>query len=85
MGIMLTILMAAPLVAQAGEPLDTVKKNVDKVLNVLRDPALQGESAETEKKDALRSISDEMFNWPLLSRYVLSKNWRALNPDQQQE
>ena len=85
MSIILTIFLVAPLAAQTEEPLDVIKKNVDKVLNVLRDPALQPESAVSEKKAALRLISDEMFNWPLLSRYVLSKNWRALTPDQQQE
>lgn len=85
MGIILTILLVAPLAAQADEPLDTVKKNIDKVLNVLRDPAMQGESAVAEKKAALRCISNEMFHWPLLCRSVLSKNWRALNPDQQKE
>lgn len=84
-GIVLLILMAAPLAAQAVEPLDTVKKNVDKVLNVLRDPALQGESVVAEKKEALRRISNEMFHWPQLSKRVLAKNWDTLNPGQQQE
>ncbi len=84
-GIILTIFLAAPLAAQTDEPLDVIKKNVDNVLNVLRDPALQEASAATKKKEALRSISDEMFNWPLLSRYVLSRNWRAFNSDQQSE
>ena len=84
-GIILTLFLAAPLAAQVDEPLEVIKKNVDKVLNVLRDPALQGESAVTEKKAALRSISDEMFNWPLVSRYVLSRNWRDFNSDQQSE
>jgi len=85
MGIILAILFAAPLAALTGEPLDTVKKNVDKVLAVLRNPALQGESAVAAKKDALRIISNEMFHWPQLSKRVLAKNWDTLNPDQQQE
>ena len=82
-GIILTILLASPLAAQTDEPLDVIKKDVNKVLNVLKDPTLQGESAVTEKKEALRSISNEMFHWPLLSKRVLAKSWDTLNPDQQ--
>lgn len=84
-GIILAALLATPLPAQTDEPLNVIKKNVESVLDVLRDPALQGESAVDKKKEALRRISDEMFNWPLVSRYVLSKNWKALTPDQQKE
>lgn len=84
-GIILTIFLTIPLTAQASEPVDTIKKDVDRVLNVLRDPVLQGESAITKKKEALRHISNEMFNWPVLSKRVLSKNWKALNQDQQEE
>jgi phospholipid transport system substrate-binding protein len=85
MGILFSILTLMPLAVQAGEPVDTIKTNVDKVLNVLRDPALQGESAVAEKKQALRRISNEMFDWPILSKRVLSKNWNTLNANQQKE
>lgn len=87
--IILALFLSAPLAASAAStasgPLETVKVNVDKVLNVLRDPALQGASAVTKKKEALRRISNDLFNWPLLSRMVLARNWRALTPAQQQE
>ncbi len=81
----LVMLIAAPLAAQADAPMDVIKVNVEKVLEVLRDPAMQGEAAEDKKKEAIRSISDDMFNWPLLSKRVLSKNWNSLTSDQQQE
>jgi len=38
---MLLIMLMLPLHAFAGVPLDTVKSNVNDVLNVLRDPQLQ--------------------------------------------
>ena len=38
----------------AGAPLDTVQVNVNKVLEVLRDPALKAESAKEIKKEKLR-------------------------------
>ena len=84
-GMIMVLLMTAPLTARAEEPLDTVKSNIDKVLNVLRDPKLQGESAVAEKKDAIRRISNDMFHWRQLSKRVLAKSWDNLTPDQQQE
>jgi phospholipid transport system substrate-binding protein len=81
----LVLLMALSVTAWAAEPQETIKANLYKVLNVLRDPALQGEDAVSLKKEALRAISNEMFHWPLLSRRVLAKNWKDLSQAQQQE
>jgi hypothetical protein len=47
-GIALTLIifLIIPLSVYAGAPLDSVKGNVDKVLDVLRDPSLKGESGK---------------------------------------
>jgi len=83
--IIVAMLMAAPLAAQTEAPLDVIKTNVEKVLCVLRDPAMQEAAAVDKEKEALRKISDDMFHWDLLSKRVLAKNWKALDTDQQQE
>ena len=41
------------LPVHAGAPLDTVQTNVNKVLDVLRDPTLKAESAKEIKKEKL--------------------------------
>jgi phospholipid transport system substrate-binding protein len=86
-GILIILMMAlpAPVAAESEAPLEVVKVNLEKVLDVLRDPELQSETAELKKKEAIRSISDDMFHWPLLSKRVLAKNWRSLTDAQQQE
>lgn len=81
----LVMLMAAPLAAQSDVPLEVIRTNVEKVLGVLRDPAMQDAAAEDKKKEAIRNISDDMFHWALLSKRVLAKNWDSLTGDQQQE
>jgi phospholipid transport system substrate-binding protein len=83
--LMVAMLLAVPLAAESGAPLEVIKVNLEKVLGVLQDPALQEEAAQEEKKQAIRSISDEMFHWPLLSKRVLAKNWKSLTVEQQQE
>ena len=86
-GIALTliILLIIPLSVYAGAPLDSVKGNIDKVLDVLRDPALKGESGKKTKRQKIRSISDKMFDYSELSRRTLGQDWKKLNPAQQNE
>jgi len=83
----LTILMIFlfTLPAYAGVPLDTVQANVNKVLDVLRDPKLKAESAKEIKKEKLRAIYDQMFDDVELGKRTLAKNWNSLNVAQRQE
>ena len=53
--ILLMILLFS-LPVYAGAPLDTVKVNVNNVLDVLRNPKFKAESAKEIKKDKLRVI-----------------------------
>ena len=69
----------------AGVPMDTVQANVNKVLEVLRDPKLKPASAKAIKKEKLRPIYDRMFDDVELSRRTLARNWNSLNAAQRQE
>jgi phospholipid transport system substrate-binding protein len=74
-----------PVSAFAGVPLETVKANVNKVLDVLRDPSLKSESAKKVKKDKIRVIAREMFDFTELSKRTLAQNWSKFSPAQQKE
>ena len=69
----------------AGVPMDTVQANVNKVLDVLRDPKLKPASAKAVKKEKLRPIYERMFDDVELSRRTLARNWNSLNAAQRQE
>ena len=83
LGILMFFLSTLPV--SAGAPLDTVQTNVNKVLDVLRDPKLKAESAKEIKKEKLDAIYEQMFDEVELSRRTLGGNWKKLNPAQQQE
>jgi phospholipid transport system substrate-binding protein len=83
--VVLTVCVLCPVQALAGVPLDTVKGYADKVLEVLRDPALKAEGAKKTKKEKLRAISEKMFDFTELSRRTLANNWKKLSPEQQKE
>jgi len=82
---MLLIMLMLPLHAFAGVPLDTVKSNVNDVLNVLRDPKLQGESGVKMKEQKIGAAADKLFDFIELSKRTLGLNWNKFSPDQRKE
>jgi len=84
-GLYLCAFLLLPPPLFAGVPLTTVERHVNSVLDVLRDPALKGETGKKIKKEKVRAISEKMFDFNELSKRTLGPNWRRLNPDQQKE
>lgn len=83
-GLVLAMLII-PIYASAATPLNTVETSVNRLLTVLGDPALDGEAGKQKKKEAIREISDELFDFYALSRRTLGPNWKKFSPDQRQE
>lgn len=79
------IFLAAPLVAGADTPLATVQMHVNSVLDVLRDPALKGESMKKRRQDRIRTISEKMFDFAELSKRTLAQSWNGFNDRQKKE
>jgi phospholipid transport system substrate-binding protein len=84
-GLGILMIFFSVLPAYADAPLSTVQANVNKVLDVLRDPALKADSAKETKKEKLRSIYGRMFDEVELSKRTLARNWNKLNTAQRQE
>lgn len=85
LGLSILMFFLSTLPVYAGAPLDTVQTNVNKVLDVLRDPNLKGESAKGTKKEKLEAIYEQMFDGVELSMRTMGGNWTKLNPAQQKE
>ncbi len=65
--------------------MDTIQIQINKVLDVLRDPALKAEAAKKQKEERVWSIIGQAFDFAELSKRTLSRNWKKLNPKQQKE
>ncbi len=81
----LVVLNLSPVSASAVSPLETIKPQVDRALEVLRDPALKAESAKAAKEKKIWEILDNVFDYAELSKRTLAQNWKKLSPDQQKE
>ena len=84
-GLSILMFLLAALPVYAGAPHDSVQTNVNKVLDVLRDPKLKVESAKAVKKGKLEAIYGHMFDEVELSMRTMGGNWTKLNPAQQKE
>ena len=83
--IAVVILLLVSLPAYAGPPMDAVQTNVNKVLEVLRDPKLKPASAKETEKERLRVIYEQMFDDVELSKRTLARHWNSLNAAQRKE
>jgi phospholipid transport system substrate-binding protein len=81
----LIVFLIVPLYVHAGPPLEAVKAQINKILDVLRDPSLKGEAGKKVKREKIRGVSENMFDYAELSRRTLGQNWNKLNAGQQKE
>lgn len=83
LAILACFMVALPV--YAGAPLNAAQKNVNDVLDVLRNPKLKAESAKEIKKEKLRVIYTEMFDEIEFSKRTLARNWNNFTPAQRTE
>ena len=80
-----TVLLYIPVNAIAGGALETIEGQINKVLDLLKDPAMKAESAKEAKEKRLWEIAGKIFDYRELSRRTLGRNWKKLNAKQQEE
>jgi phospholipid transport system substrate-binding protein len=79
------LLLAVALTAQAGIPTDQVKGAADQVLKILQDPALKGPDKSTARRQQIRTVVDQVFDWLETGKRALARHWQPLKPEQRQE
>jgi len=83
--IALAALKFSPVSAFGATALETIQTQVDRALEVLRDPALKAESAKAAKEKKIWAILDGVFDYTELSKRTLAQNWKRFSPEQQAE
>jgi len=79
------LLLGAALTAHAGIPTDQVKGATDQVLKIILDPALKGPDKSSARRQQLRSVVDQVFDWQETGKRALARHWQPLKPEQRQE
>lgn len=79
------LFLLLPCAAYAGLPMETVEKGVNQVLAVASDPNLKGEDGKSVKIEKIKAITNEFFDYKILSRLTLGRNWDKFSAAQQNE
>ena len=74
------LLVAGSLQARAGagEPAEQLFAGIDRVLQVLDDPAMKPEAKAAERRAAIRRIASDIFDIEEISRRTLGRHWQVL-------
>jgi phospholipid transport system substrate-binding protein len=73
------------LPAFAGEPTEQVKQTTDKILLIIRDPALKSSSKAQERRRLIRKAADERFDWEEMARRSLGRHWAQRSAEGKKE
>jgi phospholipid transport system substrate-binding protein len=79
------LVLGGPLAALAGPATDRLKPEIDRVIAAVANPSLRGESKSAERREAIRSITENVFDWTEMARRALGRHWAARTPAEQQE
>lgn len=71
--------------AVAGPATDRLKPEIERVISTLDNPALRGDGKAQERRQAIRGITDGVFDWTEMARRALGRHWSARTPAEQQE
>jgi phospholipid transport system substrate-binding protein len=69
----------------AGPVTDQSKQKVDRALKVLGDPALKAPGMEAKRRQMLRAIADEIFDWEEMAKRSLGIYWKDRTPEEKKE
>lgn len=77
----LVAIIMVPVPTQAASAFAVIQTQVNKVLEVLRNPT----ENKAEKKKKILALADGIFDYTELSRLSLANYWRRFTPEQQKE
>ena len=82
-----TFLLALSSVARAaaGPPTDQLREGVDRVVRILRDPALAGDRQVDQRRTAIGVVASEIFDFGEMARRSLGPHWEQRAPAERVE
>lgn len=73
--LMLLCASVSPQGAWAGPPTEQLRHGVDRVLKVLRDPELRGDTQIDQRRIAISKVADEIFDFGDMAKRALGPHW----------
>ena len=76
--------IVVPADLRAGAPTDQVRQTADQVLALLQDARFKGADKESQRRQRLRQIIGNRFDFEEMAKRSLGANWRRVSRDDQE-
>lgn len=83
--VLIVALLAAVQPAWAGPPTEQLRGHVERVIKVLEDPELKREGRQAERREAIRHLANEIFDFTETTRRSLGPHWQARTPAEREQ
>ena len=83
--IFLILVTAVPALSLAGEPLEDLRRGVDKGILILEDPRYEDASLKKVQQQKLWEVTLQIFDFREFSRRVLASHWKKFTPEQRNQ
>jgi phospholipid transport system substrate-binding protein len=83
--IFLNLVIAAPALSLAADPLEDLRRGVDKGIQILEDSRYEDASLKKVQQQKLWEVTLQIFDFREFSRRVLASNWKKFTPEQRRE
>jgi phospholipid transport system substrate-binding protein len=76
-------LLSAP--ALAGVPTEQLRASIDQVVKVLDDPALKADANAAKRREAIRQVANNIFDFQEAAKRSLGRHWEGLSEKDRSE
>lgn len=78
-------LLALPAASPAGPPTERIRGAIDRVIGILKDPALAAEARREERRGMLRKEIEPVFDFAEMAKRSLGPEWRERTPAEREQ
>jgi phospholipid transport system substrate-binding protein len=79
------LLFSQPVLVAAAAPEEQVRQTVDNLLAILKDPQLNGETHKDERRQKLKQLIYQRFDFTEMAKRSLASEWRRRSPAEQKK
>lgn len=79
------LVLSASSAAFAGTQTERVKNATDRVIDILKDPALKGPKHEKERRRKMMDVAKTVFDFEEMANRSLAQYWRERTPQERKE
>ena len=79
------LLFLPPRIAVAATAGERLPQSIDKLLEILNDPQLKGANKEKQRREKLKEVIYQRFDFTEMAKRALGAEWRRLKPEEREE